>query len=108
MITTASESLAARMRMLTLHGMSRDAWNRYTESGRWYYEIVDTGFKYNLSDLQAALGIPQLRKLDAFIEKRTRYAQIYNRAFGAMEELETPADSPDVRHAWHLYILRLN
>ena len=108
MITTPRESLAARMRVLSLHGMSRDAWNRYTESGRWYYEVVDTGFKYNLTDIQAALGIHQLRKLESFIETRTRYARIYNQAFADLEQAETPADDPQARHAWHLYILRLN
>jgi dTDP-4-amino-4,6-dideoxygalactose transaminase len=108
MITTPRESLAARMRMLSLHGMNRDAWSRYSRRGNWYYEVVDTGFKYNLTDIQSALGIPQLRKLDSFIETRTRYAQIYNRALGGMEEVELPPDGPRFRHAWHLYVLRLN
>jgi dTDP-4-amino-4,6-dideoxygalactose transaminase len=108
MVTTPRESMAARMRMLTLHGMSRDAWNRYSEHGNWYYEIVDVGFKYNLTDIQSALGIHQLRKLDAFIETRSRYAQIYNQAFAGLEEIELPPDNPRFRHAWHLYILRLN
>jgi dTDP-4-amino-4,6-dideoxygalactose transaminase len=108
MIATASESLAARMRILTLHGMSRDAWNRYTASGRWYYEVVDTGFKYNMMDIQAALGIQQLRKLESFIETRTRYAQIYNQAFSGIEGLDLPADPADIRHSWHLYILRIS
>jgi dTDP-4-amino-4,6-dideoxygalactose transaminase len=107
MITTARDSLAARMRMLSLHGMSRDAWNRYSQTGKWFYEVVDTGFKYNLTDIQSALGIHQLRKLDSFIATRTLYASIYNQAFAGMEELELPADGPHVRHAWHLYILRL-
>jgi len=108
MITTPRESLAARMRMLSLHGMNRDAWSRYSRRGNWYYEVVDTGFKYNLTDIQSAIGIPQLRKLDSFIETRARYAQIYNQALGGMEEVELPPDGPRVRHAWHLYVLRLN
>jgi dTDP-4-amino-4,6-dideoxygalactose transaminase len=108
MITTPRESLAARMRMLSLHGMNRDAWSRYSRRGNWYYEVVDTGFKYNLTDIQSALGIPQLRKLDSFIETRARYAQIYNLALGGMQELELPPDGPRFRHAWHLYVLRLN
>jgi len=107
MITTPRESLAARMRMLSLHGMSRDAWNRYTEAGKWFYEVVDAGFKYNLSDIQSALGLQQLRKLDSFIETRTRYARMYHDAFAGVEELELPADPPHIRHSWHLYILRL-
>jgi len=95
------------MRMLSLHGMSRDAWNRYAERGNWYYEVVDAGFKYNLTDIQSALGIHQLRKLDSFIETRTRYAQIYNQALAGVEEVELPPDGPRFRHSWHLYVLRL-
>jgi dTDP-4-amino-4,6-dideoxygalactose transaminase len=94
--------------MLSLHGMNRDAWNRYSERGSWYYEVVDAGFKYNLTDMQSAVGIHQLRKLDSFIETRTRYAQIYNQALAGMEEVELPPDGPRFRHSWHLYVLRLN
>jgi dTDP-4-amino-4,6-dideoxygalactose transaminase len=108
MITTAQESLASRMRMLSLHGMSRDAWNRYTERGSWYYEVVAQGFKYNLSDLQSSIGIHQLRKLEAFTATRARYAEIYNHLFAGLHEVETPPDDPHSRHAWHLYMIRLN
>jgi dTDP-4-amino-4,6-dideoxygalactose transaminase len=108
MIVTPSEPLAANMRMLSLHGMSRDAWNRYTERGSWYYEVTARGFKYNLSDIQSALGIHQLRKLESFIETRARYAEIYNRAFSQIEGVELPPDSPHGRNCWHLYMLRLN
>jgi dTDP-4-amino-4,6-dideoxygalactose transaminase len=108
MITTHRRDLANTMRTLSLHGTSHDAWDRYTEHGSWYYEVVAHGFKYNLSDIHAALGIHQLRKLDQFIETRARYAEIYNRTFGDLEEVELPPDSPRCRHAWHLYILRLN
>ena len=108
MITTPRESLAARMRTLSLHGMTRDAWNRYSRRGNWYYEVVDLGFKYNLTDIQSALGIQQLRKLESFIETRTRYAAIYDQALGGMEEIETPARGKGVRHSWHLYVIRLN
>jgi len=108
MVTTHHPDLAKTMRMLSLHGASHDAWDRYTEHGSWYYEVVAHGFKYNLSDIHAALGIHQLRKLDEFIEARTRYAQVYNRALAGMEEVDLPPDNPRCRHAWHLYILRLN
>jgi len=94
--------------MLSLHGMSHDAWNRYSDKGSWYYEVVEEGFKYNLTDIQSAIGIHQLRKLDSFVEQRKHYAQIYNQAFAGMEELEAPSDDPRARHAWHLYMLRLN
>ena len=108
MVTTPHDALAVRMRMLSLHGMNRDAWNRYSERGNWYYEVSEPGFKYNLTDMQSALGIHQLRKLDSFIETRRRYAQIYHRELAEIEELELPSDRPDVCHAWHLYVLRLN
>jgi len=107
MITTPHESLAEKMRMLSLHGMSRDAWNRYTATGKWFYEVVDAGFKYNLSDIQSAMGVQQLRKLESFIETRARYAAMYRQALGGLDELELPADPPHVRHSWHLYIVRL-
>jgi dTDP-4-amino-4,6-dideoxygalactose transaminase len=108
MITTHRGPLAGILRMLALHGVSHDAWDRYSEHGNWHYDVLAHGFKYNLSDIQAAIGIHQLRKLDQFIERRTQFARIYNDAFAGMDELEIPPDRPDCRHAWHLYILRLN
>jgi dTDP-4-amino-4,6-dideoxygalactose transaminase len=108
MITTDRLALAEAMRMLALHGVSHEAWDRYSERGTWQYDVLVHGFKYNLSDIQAALGIHQLHKLDHFIERRTQYARMYQDAFAGMEELEPPPDNPRCRHAWHLYILRLN
>jgi dTDP-4-amino-4,6-dideoxygalactose transaminase len=107
MIAVPRESLATRVRMLSLHGMSRDAWNRYSERGNWSYEVVDGGFKYNLTDIQSALGIHQLRKLDSFIETRTRYARIYQGVLAGMKEVEIPSSGDAVRHAWHLFVIRL-
>ena len=66
------------MRLLCLHGISKDAWNRYSEKGNWYYEVVECGFKYNLSDIQSAIGIHQLRKQETFIETRDKQARLYN------------------------------
>lgn len=108
MITTPQESVLERMRILCLHGISKDAWNRYSEKGNWFYEVVECGFKYNLSDIQSAIGIHQLRQQERFIEVRTRYAHMYSSAFGEVDELETPSDYEHCRHAWHLYGLRLN
>jgi dTDP-4-amino-4,6-dideoxygalactose transaminase len=108
MITTNREPLAKKMRILSLHGLDHDAWNRYGEKGNWHYDVVACGFKYNLSDIQAAIGIHQLHKLERFIEVRTRYAEIYNSALADMDEVELPPDNPGCRHAWHLYVLRLN
>ena len=76
MITVDDEALANRCRRLALHGMSRDAWQRYTSEGSWYYEVLEPGYKQNMSDVQAALGIHQLRRLDGFIERRQRYAAV--------------------------------
>lgn len=108
MITTHRPTLAETMRMLSLHGTSHDAWDRYTEHGDWHYDVLAHGFKYNLSDIQAAIGIHQLRKLENFTQRRTLYAGLYNRAFVGLEGVELPPDNFRCRHAWHLYILRLN
>jgi dTDP-4-amino-4,6-dideoxygalactose transaminase len=107
MITTHDATLLERMRILCLHGISKDAWNRYSENGNWYYEVVDCGYKYNLSDIQSAIGIHQLRKQESFIETRTRYAQLYNKLLGEVDEIELPPYRQDCRHSWHLYALRL-
>ncbi len=108
MVTTHDPALADRMRVLCLHGISKDAWNRYSDKGNWYYEVVDGGFKYNLSDIQSAIGIHQLRKQEEFIRQRARQAERYSEAFQELPELELPPDSPQDRHCWHLYIPRLN
>ena len=108
MVTTQDQNLAERMRHLSLHGISSDAWERSTDRESWYYEVVECGFKYNMSDIQAAIGIHQLRKLERFIEARVRYAQIYSDAFSDVEEIEIPPDREDCRHSWHLYAIRLN
>lgn len=108
MITTYQPALAETVRMLSLHGASHDAWDRYTENGGWHYDVLAHGFKYNLSDIQAAIGIHQLRKLEHFIARRASYARIYHDAFANLEEVELPPENPRTRHAWHLYILRLN
>jgi dTDP-4-amino-4,6-dideoxygalactose transaminase len=107
MVTTHQEALLERMRVLCLHGISKDAWNRYSEKGNWYYEVVECGFKYNLSDIQSAIGIHQLRRQEFFIEARENQAQLYNQLFADVEELDLPPQDPSCRHSWHLYALRL-
>jgi dTDP-4-amino-4,6-dideoxygalactose transaminase len=108
MIATSDDDLAERMRLLTLHGMSRDAWKRYTSAGSWYYEVVEAGYKANMTDIQAALGIHQLRRLDGFIEARQGYARTYDEAFAGLVEIATPIKHPDRSHIYHLYAVRLN
>lgn len=108
MITTADAQLAREMRVLSLHGMSKDAWKRYADSGSWFYDVVAAGYKSNMTDIAAALGIHQLRRLDGFIKARQRYARMYNEAFAGLDALETPIKHPDRNHAYHLYAIRLN
>jgi dTDP-4-amino-4,6-dideoxygalactose transaminase len=107
MITTADDALDERGRLLALHGMSRDAWKRYTSAGSWYYEVVLPGYKNNMTDIQAALGIHQLQQLDDFIATRRRYAHLYDEAFAGLTEVETPVVHLDRDHAYHLYVIRL-
>ena len=106
MLTGDAEFLD-RARVVSLHGMSRDAWKRYERGGNWFYEVVVPGFKYNMTDIQAALGLWQLRKLAGFQERRRAVVRLYDEAFGQNDALELPARRPDVEHAWHLYVLRL-
>jgi dTDP-4-amino-4,6-dideoxygalactose transaminase len=108
MVTTHDAALAESLKILCLHGISKNAWNRYSDRGNWYYEVTASGFKYNLSDIQSAIGIHQLKKLEHFIEVRSRYAALYNQILAGIEELELPPVPPHSRHAWHLYMLRLN
>ena len=108
MVTTHDEELADSLRILCLHGISKNAWDRYSDRGNWYYEVLRSGFKYNLTDIQSAIGIHQLRKLGSFVEARRRQAQAYNRGFADVEEFEVPPQKDDCQHSWHLYMLRLN
>jgi dTDP-4-amino-4,6-dideoxygalactose transaminase len=108
MVTCHDESLYREMRVLCLHGISKDAWNRYTEQGQWFYEVVSPGFKYNLPDILSAIGIHQLRKLDRFIADRKELAARYDQELQAVEEVETPCEVRGRKHAWHLYAVRLN
>jgi perosamine synthetase len=111
MITTEDEEYADRMRIMSLHGISKDAWKRYTAEGSWYYEIVAPGYKYNLTDIAAGLGVAQLRKADVFLKRRMQIADKYQEAFQELNELElplTPGGTEGTTHSWHLYVIRLN
>jgi len=107
-VVTPSEELYDRMRILCLHGISSDAWNRYSEKGNWHYDVVECGFKYNMSDIMGAIGIHQLAHLERINVRRAEIAATYNRAFREMPEVELPPVDARCTHAWHLYILRLN
>ena len=108
MVTTDDDEYAEMIRKMSLHGISKDAWKRYTSEGSWYYEILRAGYKYNMTDIASAIGIHQLRKCDWFYEKRKEIAQMYTRAFKEMEEIQEPVVKPYIQHAWHLYIIQLN
>jgi dTDP-4-amino-4,6-dideoxygalactose transaminase len=104
---TGDPELIDRARVISLHGMNRDAWKRYTKGGSWRYEVLMPGFKYNMTDIQAALGLQQLRKLEQFHSRRIAVAAQYTEAFSHDDALEVPVWQQDVGHAWHLYVLRL-
>jgi perosamine synthetase len=108
MLTSNREEYVQRAMMMRLHGISSDAWKRYTKTGSWYYEIHDAGYKLNMPDLLAALGRVQLSKADEFCKTRRAIAERYLRQFGALAELECPPLGEGAEdHAWHLFILRL-
>jgi dTDP-4-amino-4,6-dideoxygalactose transaminase len=104
---TAEPALLDRARVVSLHGMSRDAWRRYDQGGSWHYDILLPGFKYNMTDIQAALGLRQLEKLAAFQRRRREVVMRYAEGLADLDALELPVERPDVEHAWHLYVLRL-
>jgi dTDP-4-amino-4,6-dideoxygalactose transaminase len=108
MAVTENPEWAERMRIMGLHGISKDAWKRYTAEGSWYYEILYPGFKYNLTDIAAAIGIEQLKKCTHFREVRQRYATLYNEGFQDVPAVITPYVAPEVQHAWHLYVIQLD
>jgi perosamine synthetase len=108
MVTTERDDYAARMKLMSLHGLSGDAWNRYSARGRWYYEVVEFGFKYNMTDLAAALGLRQLERVSAFQQRREQIARRYTDGLGELETCFVPRHAGYGMHAWHLYILEVN
>jgi UDP-4-amino-4-deoxy-L-arabinose-oxoglutarate aminotransferase len=108
MITTDSDELAEKLRLLRFHGVNRDAWSRYGKVDSPRYETVTPGWKYNLSDLQAALGIHQLAKLDGFIQRRTRLAELYHAQIAGIDGVKPLGRAAGTsRHAWHLFVVTI-
>jgi dTDP-4-amino-4,6-dideoxygalactose transaminase len=105
---TGPPDLIEQGRVWGLHGMSSDAYKRYTSEGSWRYDVVLPGFKYNMPDIQAALGLHQLRRLDDMQRRRRAIVAQYYEALGQLDELEMPTVRPDVDSAWHIFLLRLN
>ena len=104
---TDDQALAERIQLLSLHGMSRDAWKRYTDTGSWYYEIVAPGWKYNLSDVLAAIGLGQLERFDEFQRRRAELVARMAAGLADVPEVRTMKARPDVTHAWHLFPIAL-
>jgi perosamine synthetase len=107
MAVTDDDAMAERMRLMSLHGMSKDAWKRFTATGSWYYEVVAPGFKYNLTDIAAAIGRVQLSRAEELWSARQRIAAEYERVLAGVPGLELPRELPNRKHSWHLYSIRL-
>jgi dTDP-4-amino-4,6-dideoxygalactose transaminase len=108
MVTVHDAETAERIRMMSMHGLSKAAWTRFEARASWYYEIIEAGFKYNMSDVAAALGITQLAQVDVFCALRRRVAQLYSSGLASCEEmLELPVELENRKSAWHLYPIRL-
>jgi perosamine synthetase len=107
MITTSRDDWADAMRRRRLHGMSRDAWRRYAADGQWAYDITELGWKYNLPDVLAAIGLAQLPRLDAFHDARRDIVARYRAGLGDIDGLALPAERSGTESAWHLFIVRL-
>ncbi|MBE3128953.1 MAG: UDP-4-amino-4,6-dideoxy-N-acetyl-beta-L-altrosamine transaminase [Actinobacteria bacterium] len=107
MVTTNDEKLREKLKIWGLHGISKDAWRRYSAEGSWYYEIVCPGYKYNMTDIQASLGLHQLEKLNRFQKRREEIVKFYDEAFSDLEEIETPFVKSNIKHAWHLYVIKI-
>lgn len=107
MVATNDDELAERIRIRSLHGMSKDAWKRFSANGSWYYEVVYPGYKNNMTDIAAAIGLGQLSRCDDFHRGRQRCAMRYTELLADLPEVETPAAATDVQHAWHLYVIQI-
>ncbi len=108
MVVTDREDFADRMKLMHLHGMSRDAWKRYTQNGSWSYEILAPGFKYNLTDIAAAIGIHQLRKVHAFHQRRLAIADLYDAGLRGVPGICLPEVTDRQAHGWHLFVIQVD
>jgi dTDP-4-amino-4,6-dideoxygalactose transaminase len=107
MAVTADGELAARMRLLSLHGLSQDSWDRYSGNGQWDYRILAPGYKYNMTDVAAAIGVHQLARAEDMRRARQAVADIYREELADIREIELPRTDPNRIHAWHLFPIRL-
>jgi perosamine synthetase len=107
MACTDNDEYAENMRTMSLHGISKDAWKRYSTEGSWYYEVIEAGYKYNMTDIAAALGFVQLKKCDEFYRRRASIARKYSETLRNFPEIKTPVVREYGTHAWHLYVIQL-
>ena len=107
MLVTDRDDIAERARILVGQGMSHNAWNRYAKGGSWKYDIVEPGYKYNMFDIQAALGLVQLSRLEEMQKRRLEIAPVYQEEFGKIDAVEPPFVPEFATHCWHLYVLRV-
>lgn len=105
MLTTNDEEFAKKARLLSLHGMSGDAWKRYSDVGKWRYDVPVAGYKYNMTDIAAGLGLVQLNRLEYMQDIRNKYADLYNKQLSGIDGITLPIDAGLGRHAWHLYVI---
>lgn len=108
MATTNNDEYALSMKRNRLHGISKDAWNRYSEKGHWYYEVVDNGYKYNMTDVAASLGLVQLKRLDEMNLKRAKIAQRYNEGFKNNSNIKCLEFDLNRKSSWHLYVIKVS
>jgi dTDP-4-amino-4,6-dideoxygalactose transaminase len=107
-VIAKDDEKAARIKVLALHGMSKDAWKRFSDSGWVHYQVIEAGFKYNMMDIQAAMGIHQLARVEENWKRRAQIWKRYNDAFSKLP-IGIPADpEPDTRHAYHLYTIMVD
>jgi len=108
MLTTGNDKVAERVRIMRLHGIEREAWKRYSSDGSWFYQVQEAGYKYNMTDIAAAIGLVQLGKCDDLSAARHAIAERYTAAFSKIPSLQVPDEHHDRKTPWHLYVLRLH
>ncbi len=105
MVTTNDDNYADKLRVLSLHGISKNAWKRYGKDGFQHWELLMPGYKYNMFDMQASLGIHQIKKVESFLNRRTEIVKQYNEAFEKIDEMQLLKPESNIKHAHHLYVV---
>ncbi|MFN8672194.1 MAG: DegT/DnrJ/EryC1/StrS family aminotransferase [Candidatus Sericytochromatia bacterium] len=108
MLTTNDDKLAEKIRVLSLHGLSKDAWKRYSNEGYKHYDVIHAGYKYNMTDIQSSMGIEQLKKIEGFLEIRNKHKQIYDNFIKDIPFVAPLYEIDNIRHARHLYIVKID